>query len=162
MSRRGKAVAYGVLAAALLVLSWWIQSGLHPLTVAGVLRGINGLFYVGIALTGFGVYRRRGSDARFCTFFGIGVIVSWMVMFFLFGGMDNAAVNGADIAANILMLLWTALPLCALVRGTLLVAAARRDDYPKKRRPALVLLAVLWAGAVVLLLCGQLLGFVHL
>ncbi len=162
MSRRGKAIAYALLAAALLGLSWWLQAGLHPLSADGVLRAINGLFYIGVVLTGVGVYRRRGADARFFLAVGIGCLAVWMVLFVLFGGMENAAAPGADTAANLLMLVWTALPLCALMRGTVLSASLRREDEPSRRRLPCVLTVLLWLVIVGLLIAGQILGFVHL
>ncbi len=162
MSRRIKAFAYLALAAALLGLSWWLQTGMHPLNAPGVLRAINGLFYVGVVLTGVGVYCRRGMDARFCFCVGVGTLLLWMAMFLGYGGMDNAAATGADTAANILMLAWTGLPVAALVRGSVLLTAMRREEARAVYRLPSWLLTAGWLWLAVLVLTGQFLGFVHL
>ena len=85
-----------------------------------------------------------------------------MIFFLLYGGMDNAAASGADTAANLLMLVWTALPLCFFVRAAVLVGATREDTSRARRRPLLVASVVLLAWLVVLVLTGQMMHFVHL
>jgi hypothetical protein len=76
--------------------------------------------------------------------------------------MDNPAAIGADTACNLLMLVWTALPLSMLVRAAVLIHATRADESHARRRPLVIALAALIAWMVVLVFAGQILRFVHL
>ena len=162
MSRVAKAAVYLTLTAVLIGLSWWLQAALSALTVAAVLRALRWLLYSGIVLLGVGVYLRRGADALFLDGIGGGAMLAWMVLFFHYGGMDNAAAAGADTACNLLMLVWTALPLATLVRAAVLIAATRTDEPIVRRRPLMIVLTALIVWMIVLVFAGQMLHFVHL
>ncbi len=162
MSGRKKASAYLLLTVVLIGISWWLQAGLRPLTADGVRQAIGWLLYSGMVLLGIGLYRRRGADAVFFDAVGGSVLVTWAVTFLLYGGMDNAAATGADTAANSLMLLWTSLPLTALIRAAVLVNGVRREDTPARARPLRMLLVLLIVWILILVAGGQFLGFVRL
>ena len=162
MSRTAKAAVYLVCTAAFIGLGWWLQATLDDLTAAAVLRAVRWLLFVGVALVGVGVYRRRGADACFLGVTGGAALLLWMIFFLLYGGMDNAAASGADTAANLLMLVWTALPFCFFVRAAVLVGATREDTDRARRRPLLIALIALLVWLVVLVLTGQMMHFVHL
>lgn len=162
VSRVAKATVYLVLTAALIALGWWLQAGLAAISAAAVLRALRWLLYSGVVLLGVGVYLRRGADARLLGGVGGGALIVWLVLFFRYGGMDNAAAAGADTASNLLMLVWTALPLATLIRAAVLIAATRTDEPPARRRPLTVALAALVAWMIVLVIAGQILHFVHL
>lgn len=162
MSRITKATVYLVLTAALIALGWWLQAGLTAISVAAVLRALRWLLYSGVVLLGVGVFLRRGADAVLLGSVGGGALIVWLVLFFLYGGMDNPAAAGADTASNLLMLVWTALPLATLIRAAVLIAATRVDEPPARRRPLMVALAALIVWLIVLVIAGQMLHFVHL
>ncbi len=162
MSRRVKTAAYVTLAAALIGVGWWVQAGLSPLSVDGVVSGIAALFWTGAVLTGVGVMCRRGAEKGFFLGVGGGTLLAWAVTFVLFGGMDNVTASGADTAANTLMLLWTGLPLAGLICASVSVSALKREDTPVCGRVFWWLTAALWLWMSILVLTGQFLGFVHL
>lgn len=162
MSRVVKAALYLALSALLIGCSWWLQSGMTVIAVETVLRALRWLMFAGVVLLGIGVYLRRGADARFFCAVGACTFLLWAVLFFNFGGMDNVAAVGADTAVNLLMLSWTALPLTALVRAAVLVAATRADESRARRRPLVLALTVLIVWMLVLVFAGQMLHFVHL
>lgn len=162
VSRVAKAAIYLTLTAALIGLGWWLQAGLTGISVAAILRALRWLLLSGVVLLGVGVFLRRGADARLLGIVGGGSLVVWLVLFLLYGGMDNPAATGADTACNLLMLAWTALPLATLIRAAVLVAATRADEPPTRRRPLTVALVVLIAWMIVLVIVGQMLHFVHL
>ena len=162
MSRIVKAALYLALTAALIGLSWWLQSALTAISVAAILRALRWLLYSGVVLLGVGVYLRRGADAVLFDILGGGALIAWLVLFLLYGGMDNPTAAGADTASNLLMLLWTALPLATLIRAAVLVAATRAHEPPTRRRPLMFALAALIAWIIVLVIAGQMLHFVHL
>ncbi len=162
VSRIAKAAVYLALTAALIGLSWWLQAGLTAISAVAILRALRWLLYGGVVLLGVGVFLRRGADAVLFDVLGSGALFAWLVLFFLYGGMDNPAAAGADTASNLLMLVWSAMPLAMLVRAAVLVAATRADELPARRRPLTVALAVLVAWMIVLVIAGQILHFVHL
>ena len=162
MSRRGKAALYLVLTAAFIALSWWLQAALTAISAEAVLRALRWLLYSGIVLLGAGVYLRRGADAVLFHIIGGCALVAWVVLFFLYGGMDNAAAAGADTASNILMLVWTALPFATLIRAAVLIAATRVEEPAVRRRPLTITLTVLIVWMGILVITGQMLHFVHL
>ncbi len=162
VSRVAKAAAYLVLTAVLIAISWWLQAGLTALSVEAVLRALRGLLYSGIVLLGVGVFLRRGADALLLGGVGGAELVLWLVLFLLYGGMDNPAAAGADTACNLLMLAWTALPLAMLIRAAVLTAATRAHEPPARRRPLIIALIALVAWMAVLVIAGQMLHFVHL
>lgn len=162
VSRVAKAALYLALSAAALALSWWLQAALTVIAVDAILRAMRWLLYSGVVLLGVGVYLRRGADAWLLGGVGGGSLVVWLVLFLLYGGMDNPVAAGADTASNLLMLIWTLLPLATLIRGAVLVTATRRDVPPARRRPLTITLTVLVAWMVVLVIAGQMLHFVHL
>ena len=161
MSRYAKAVVYLVCTAVLIGLGWWLQTSLAVLTVAAILRALRWLLYSGVLLAGIGFYYRHGADALFFGGIGGALLLMWLVLFFLYGGMDNATAVGADTAANLLMLIWTALPFAFFVRGAVLVGATR-DDASRARRLLQGAVAFLTVCFASLILTGQLLHFVHL
>lgn len=162
MSRTIKAALYLALTAALVGLSWWLQSALTVISVAAILRALRWLLYIGVVLLGVGVYLRRGADAVLFDVLGGGALFAWLVLFLLYGGMDDPTAAGADTASNLLMLVWTVLPLAILARAAVLVAATRADEPPTRRRPLTVALVALIAWMIVLVIAGQMLHFVHL
>lgn len=162
MSRIAKAAVYLVLTAALIGLSWWLQAGLTVISVAAILRALRWLLYSGVVLLGVGTFLRRGADAVLFDLLGAGALAAWLVLFLLYGGMDDPTAAGADTAANLLMLAWMALPLTTLTRAAVLTAATRADEPTARRRPLIIVLATLIGWLVVLILAGQLLHFAHL
>lgn len=162
MSRIVKAALYLALTAAFIAFSWWLQSALTAISVCAILRALRWLLYSGVVLLGVGVYLRRGADAVLFDVLGGGALFAWLVLFLLYGGMDNPTAAGADTASNLLMLAWTALPLATLIRAAVLVAATRADESPARRRPLTVALAALVAWMIVLVIAGKMLHFVHL
>ncbi len=162
MSRRDKTLVYLLLTAALVGLGWWVQANLRPLNADGVRRAISWLLYGGAILLGVGIFRRRGSDAVFFDVLGGCTLVVWAVLFVLYGGMDNAAAAGADTAANMLMIVWTSLPLAPLIRAATQLAVARREEMSAKTRLVSWLFVAVVMWVLILVFCGQFLGFVHL
>ena len=162
VSRIVKAAAYLTLTAALIALSWWLQAELTAISAVAILRALRWLLCGGVVLLGAGVFLRRGADAALLGGVGGGALVAWLVLFFLYGGMDNPAAAGADTASNLLMLIWTAVPLATLIRAAVLIAATRAHEPPARRRPLMLALTALVAWMIVLVIAGQMLHFVHL
>lgn len=162
VSRNVKAALYLTLTAALIALGWWLQAGLTVISVAVILRALRWLLYSGVLLLGVGVFLRRGADALLLGIVGGGALAVWLVLFLLYGGMDNPAAAGADTACNLLMLVWTAVPLATLIRAAVLIAATRTHEPPARRRPLMITLAALIVWMLVLVIAGQMLHFVHL
>lgn len=162
VSRRGMAAVYLALTALFVALGWWLQAGLAVIAVDAILRALRWLLLCGVILLGVGVFLRRGADAVLFDAVGGCTLVLWMVLFFLYGGMDNPTAAGADTASNLLMLVWTALPLAMLVRAAVLIAATRSDEPAARRRPLVLALAALVVWLIALVLAGQILHFVHL
>ena len=162
LSGRRRAVAYLLLAAALIALSWWTQASMHPLTAVGVVLAVNRLFYSGVLLLGVGLYCRRDTSGGFLIGVGACTLAAWAVTFVLYGGMENAAAAGADTAANVLMVLWTMLPLAVLVRTAGLIEAVRREVDTARGRVLWLAFAGLALWVLILIVTGQFFGFVHL
>ena len=109
----------------------------------------------GVFLLAWGIVRRRGGDAHFLRAVGGVLLLCGVVLFVLYGGMEDTTAAGADTAMNLVLCLWTALPLVCLIRTAVLCGGAHR--------PALwIPVALLAVWLVVLLATGQLLHFVHL
>ena len=157
--RSGRTVLYMLATAAFIGVGWWLHSGLVAMEVAAVLRALRWLLLVGVALISGGVLLRRGADAVFLDTVGGVALLAWLILFVLYGGMEDAAVSGTDTACNLLMLLWTALPIGFLVR-TLVLAAGNREDA-KPRRLVWWLTGALVAWLLVLFAIGSMLHFVH-
>ena len=162
MSRTVKAALYLALTAALIGISWWLQSALTAISVTAILRALRWLLLCGVVLLGVGVFLRRGTDAVLFDLLGGGALFAWLVLFLLYGGMDDPTAAGADTASNLLMLVWTVLPLATLTRAAVLTAATRADEPPARRRPLMFALVALIAWLAVLALAGQILHFTHL
>lgn len=162
VSRVAKAAVYLTLTAALIGLSWWLQSKLTAISAAAILRALRWLLYSGVVLLGVGVFLRRGADAVLFDVLGGGALFAWLVLFLLYGGIDNPTAAGADTASNLLMLVWTALPFATLIRAAVLVAATRAHEPLARRRPLMFALAALIAWMIVLVIAGQMLHFAHL
>lgn len=162
MSRTVKAALYLALTAALIGLSWWLQSALTVVSVVAILRALRFLLLSGVVLLGVGVFLRRGTDAVLFDVLGGGALFAWLVLFLLYGGMDNPTAAGADTASNLLMLVWTVLPLATLTRAAVLTAATHADEPPARRRPLIFALVALIVWFIVLVLAGQVLHFTHL
>lgn len=149
-----KAGLYCLLSAALLLLSWWRQAPLTLEDPAPFLSALSWLTVVGVVLLAVGILLRRGADARFWQGMGGVALLCGLVLFWLYGGMEDSSAAGADVAMNLLMCLWTLLPLGCLIRTGALCFGAHS-------RPLLWLWLLVMAGLVVLLLTGQLMNFVH-
>ena len=148
MTQSKKTGLYCLLTAALTAVSWWLQAPVTLANPAPFLRALGAAAVTGVFLLAWGIVRRRGGDAHFLRAVG-------GVLFVLYGGMEDTTAAGADTAMNLVLCLWTALPLVCLIRTAVLCGGAHR--------PALwIPVALLAVWLVVLLATGQLLHFVHL
>ena len=160
MKKTKKAVLYLLATAALIGVAWWLQSGLEPKSAEPFLRALRPALGVGALLLAVGICRKHGADALFCGIVGGCTLLAGIVLFLLYGGMDDVTAAGTDMAFNLISCLWTALPLAFLVRTAVVTAAVREDGRRPLRavRIAALALAVWFA---VLLAAGQMLHFVH-
>lgn len=149
-----KAGLYCFLSVALLLLSWWQQAPLTLEDPAPFLSALSWLTVAGVVLLAVGILLRRGADARFWQALGGATLLCGLVLYWLYGGMEDSTAAGADVAMNLLMCLWTLLPLACLIRTGILCFGAHR-------KPLLWLWLLVMTGLVVLLLTGQLMHFVH-
>lgn len=161
MSRFRKTIVFAVLTAALLCLSCWLQADVGLTDPAPFLRALAWLPGVGVLLLGVGIFLRRGSTAIFLDAVGGVTLAAGLVLFVLYGGMDNVTAPGADTAVNLVLCLWTALPLCFTVY-TLVLGLNTRDDSRARRRLSSLIAVGLAVVLLVLLVSGRMLNLVHL
>lgn len=155
MTQSKKTGLYCLLTAALTAISWWLQAPITLDDPAPFLRALGAAAVTGVFLLAWGIVRRRGGDAHFLRAVGGVLLLCGVVLFVLYGGMEDTAAAGADTAMNLVLCLWTALPLVCLIRTAVLCGGAHR--------PALwIPVALLAVWLVVLFATGQLLHFVHL
>lgn len=155
MTQGKKTGLYLLLTALLTAVSWWLQTPITLEDPAPFHRALSWVAIAGVVLLAAGIVRRRGADAWFLMAVGGVLLLCGAVLLVLYGGMENASAPGADTAMNLMMCLWTALPLCFLIRTAVLCGGARRSWL-------WLPVALLTVWLVVLLVTGQVLHFVHL
>lgn len=161
MSRFKKTMLLAALTALLLCLSGWLQADIGLTDPAPFLRALTWLPGVGVALLGTGIFLRRGRTALFFDAVGGVTLAAGLVLFVLYGGMDNVTAPGADTAINLVLCLWTALPLCFTVY-TMVLGFGTRDDSRVRRRLAAAVAAGLALWLLGMLVSGQMLQLVRL
>ncbi len=161
MSRFKRSMVFAAFTAALLCFSWWLQADVGLADPAPFLRALVWLPGAGILLLGLGIFLRRGSTALFLDIVGAVTLVSGLTLFVLYGGMENTYAPGADTAVNLVLCLWTVLPLSFVVY-TLILGLNTRDDSRPRRRFAAGISVALAAWLLLLLISGQMLHFVRL
>lgn len=160
MSGLRRGCLYALATAVLLGISWWLQSGIAADGAAGFSQALSWLLLMGVLLLGIGIFLRRGGDALF--FDGVGgITLALAVLFFLlYGGMDTPADAGAVLAVNVLLCLWTALPVVFGVRT--LVLGFSSEAACGRRHPVAWLAGALLIVAVLLLFTGQWLPLIEM
>ncbi len=148
-----RAWSYCLLTAALLAMSSPLQVACA--TVEGFSRALSWLLAAGVIMLGVGLFLRRGSDALFFDMVGGFTLLLALVFFLLYGGMEELTAPGTVTAINLLLCLWTALPLAFWGRTVVLgySAAASRGRRHPVAWAAMLLLAVM----ILLLATGNLL-----
>ena len=145
--------------AALTAVCAVAQSGMTLADPATFHRALGWLTAVGVLLLAVGIFLRRGGDARFWGITGGAALAGGLLFFLLYGGMEDTSLPGTALAYNLLMLLWTAVPLSGIGRVAVLTAALR--DEPRRRRIARLTVALLIAAIIVLIITGVMLNFVN-
>lgn len=171
ISRFGKAVTYLAATAILIVVSVVLQLGMHKEDglEPSYFQSNLAIFLVGIACTGTAVYSYRAYsrrhrehvwDSLFLLVVGLVYLLASVVMFFLFGGLENGFTEGVYNAANINIVLLTVLPLPFLVRGIILSLSTRETSRARRLGVGLAALAVT-VGFVLCLALGGMMRMVR-
>ena len=161
MTGMKKAVTVLLQAAAITGLSWWLQSGLTLDDAAPFLRALRWALLIGALLLGLGITRRRQSGALFHTLAG-GITLAWaIVLFVLYGGMENMTAAGTDTALSLLSCLWTALTVACSVRAIIVCCLYRAEEPSARNRILCYVAVILLAVVLVLVFSGVMLRFFH-
>ncbi len=176
MTRLQKTGFYAGLTAGLTALGWHAQRGMLRAAAedwtAGLaeafLRALRWELLTAVVLLGAGIFllrsRRRdgrsGADGWYFTLLGGAALTAGLLLFLLYGGMENAAADDGETAVNWLICLWTLLPAAGLIR-TAAAAAGLRDEPPARRRGMRFLCLLLALGMLALIAAGQTTRFVH-
>lgn len=160
MDRFKRTLTLSAVTAGLIFLSWWLQSQVTVQSPEGFLRALSCLPGAGVILLGTGIFLRRGATAVFLDVVGGVTLAAGLTLFVLYGGMDDPTAVGADTGINLVLCLWTALPVCFAVH-TLVLGLGSREDTRVRRRIAGWTPVALFAWILVLLFSGQMLHLVH-
>ena len=156
-ARTVKALAYAALAVICFVLVMVYQNGVNKTDRIDVsyFQAQRWLLIVGAVCLGVGVSIRRiaAPDAWFLSLLGGGMVVSFLVLFLLFGGISGGFDAAGYGAANAQMLILDGVAIAFLVRGAAL-SAGLRDADRSCRITVRVLCAVLAFAMVCLMILG--------
>lgn len=149
---------YAVATAGVLGFSWWLQAG--EMEADAFSLALSWLLAAGVLLLGGGIFLRRGSDALFLDCLGGVTLAAALILFLLYGGMESVTDPGAALGANMLLCLWTALPLAFVMRTLALgfSAGASRGRH----HPVAWVAVGLFLALLVLICTGEMLSFVNM
>ncbi len=171
ISRFLKSILYLVLALALTVISTMLQLAFQKSdTLAGAYFQSNLYMFVmaaaciGTSVYSFRAYTRRhrehASESVFLLVVGIVLMIASIVTVVSFGGLGEEFTEAGYTAANVNILLTTALPLPFLVRAFILAISCARHE-PSRRLPALIACGIVTAVYLLSLIFGGMMRMVH-
>ncbi len=158
MSKRFvKALIYAAMTLAFLVFVLVYHSGMHKTEQIDVsyFQAQRFLFFAGAILLGFGISLRRQlpSDALFLSLLGGALLIAFLVMFLLFGGLSGPFDKTGYAAANAQLVLLDGAAIACFVRCAVLCGGLR-DATTVQRRVARLICLVLAALMLCLIITG--------
>ncbi|HJD24091.1 MAG TPA: hypothetical protein H9694_08100 [Firmicutes bacterium] len=171
ISRFLKTVLYAALALVLTFVSTMLQLGFQsPDTLSGAyFQSDLYLFVAAAACLGTAVYsyraytsrhREHTSDSLFLLIVGIALMIAAVVTVVSFGGLGEEFTQTGYTAANVNILLMTALPLPFLIRAFVLAASCGRHE-PSRRIPAVVVCGVATLALILSIALGGMMRLIH-
>lgn len=165
ITRFAKAIVYECFTALLIVLSFVFQNGLqNPEQMEIAYSRSNWfLFITAAVLLGVGVYslmsytsrhREHILDSVFFIVIGVFYMVAAMIVFLTYGGLEGTFTQSGYTAANINLVLLSALPAPFLVRTIVLVFSTREKSVAR-RTVVQIVCGLLAAALVALILTGR-------
>ena len=165
ITRFAKAIAYECLTALLILLSFALQNGLQQTEQLEAAYGRSNLFlFIAAAvLLGVGVYslmsytsrhREHILDSIFFIVVGVFYMAAAMIVFLTYGGLEGTFTQSGYTAANINLVLLSALPVPFWVRTVVLVFSTREKSVGR-RAGVQIICGLLAAVLVGLALTGR-------
>ncbi len=171
ISRFLKTILYLVLTAILLGISTSLQLAFHrqESLAAAYFQSNLYLFIMAAACLGTAVYsyraytrrhREHAADSLFLLLLGIVLMVAAVLTMVSFGGLGEEFTKTGYTAANVNIVLMSALPLPFLIRAIVLAVSCGRHE-PSRRTPALIACGVVAAAYVLCLALGGMMRMVR-
>ena len=171
ISRFLKSILYLVLALALTVVSLLLQRGFQDAETlsAAYFQSDLYLFVMAAACLGTAVYsyraytsrhREHASESLFLLLVGIVLMIAAVVAVVGFGGLGEEFTEIGYTAANVNIVLTSALPLPFLIRAYVLTGSCCRHE-PSRRLPALIACGVVTLVYLLGLAAGGMMRMVH-
>lgn len=159
MSKRfAKALIYAAMTIGFVVFVLVYHGGMHKTDQIDVsyFQAQRFLFIAGAVLLGFGVSLRRHlpSDALFLSLLGGALLIAFLVMFLLFGGLSGAFDATGYAAANAQLVLLDGAVIASFVRCAVL-SAGLRDAVPAQKWTARLICIALGVTMVCLIITGS-------
>lgn len=152
-----KALLYGALTVGFLVFVLVYHNGMHKIDQIDVsyFQAQRLIFAAGAVLLGVGISLRKHlpSDALFLSLLGGALLIAFLVMFLLFGGLSGAFDAAGYAAANSQLVILDGGVIACFVRCTVL-SASLRDIGAVQRWTARIACVVLAAVMVCLIITG--------
>lgn len=152
-----KALIYAAMTIGFLIFVLVYHSGMHKPDQIDVsyFQAQRFLFIAGAVLLGLGISLRRHllSDARFLSLLGGALLVAFLVMFLMFGGLSGAFDATGYAAANAQLVILDGAAIACFVRCAVL-SAGLRDATRTQKWIARLLCAVLAVTMVCLMITG--------
>ncbi len=153
-----KALIYAAMTIGFLVFVLVYHGGMHKTDQIDVsyFQAQRFLFLAGAGLLGVGISLRRHlpADALFLSLLGGALLIAFLVMFLLFGGLSGAFDATGYAAANAQLLLLNGATIACFVRCAVL-AAGLRDATPAQRWTARLICTALAVTMVCLMITGS-------
>ena len=168
VSRFAKAIVLAVLAAILLTASTVMLVRLHTPSLMEKAYFQTNLYWfiAAVGLLGIGVYlwrdhakvnREHRPDAGMLIAMGVLLVIGWIAMFLLFGGLTEGHFTASAYnAVNVNTLVLWALPLPLIVRLIVLSMSIGIDEIKKRRIVQAVTVALVVAFLTTTIACGSL------
>lgn len=165
MSKRFvKALIYAAMTIGFLVFVLVYHGGMHKTDQIDVsyFQAQRFLFLAGAVLLGFGISLRRHlpSDALFLSLLGGALLIAFLVMFVLFGGLSGTFDATGYAAANAQLVLLDGAAIACFVRCAVLCAGLR-DAVPAQKWTARLICTALAVLMVCLIITGSATRFVQ-
>ncbi len=152
-----KTLIYAAMTIVFLVFVLVYHGGMHKIDQIDVsyFQAQRFLFFAGVILLGFGISLRRHlpSDALFLSLLGGALLIAFLVMFLLFGGLSGAFDATGYAAANAQLVLLDGAVIACFVRCAVLCARLR-DAVPAQRWTARLICMALAVTMMCLIIMG--------
>lgn len=170
ISRYAKSIVYMMFALLFLALSTCFQVAMHKDGLESVYFTSNlYLFVAAVACTGTAVYsyrsftrrhREHAGDSLFLLIFGLLFLTAAVFNIVSFGGLGDTFTESGYTAANLNIVLMTAMPAPFCVRGWVL-ALSGREEKRSARGPALLVCAIVTAAYILSVAGGGMMRMVR-